>query len=107
MKKMTNIDELFTQAQEKVEQMKRQKILQDNREKKKQEAITMRRNILIGELITKYFPEVLKFQPRRTQAENSIEFELLELFVSMLADDKDYIERLKQQTATRKLLDNQ
>ena len=101
---MSSVDELIIQSQERVEQLKRQKILRDNQEKVKQEAITTRRNMLIGELISKHFPEVLNIQPRRTKSENKIAFETLEVFVSMLADDKEYIERLKQNIAARKSL---
>ena len=106
MNKVSNIDELINQSQDRVEQLKRRKILQDNKEKEKQDAINTRRYILIGKLICKYFPEVLKLQPRLTKAENNIEFKLLEVFISILADDKEYIGRIKQQATTRGLPDN-
>ena len=79
--------------------MKRQKRLQDNREKIKQEKIDIRRIIIIGKMVIKYFPQLLIFQPRRTVKENESEFEVLENLLFELAADKEYLEQLKQKVA--------
>ena len=64
-----------------------------NREAKKKK--DQRRNYIIGELISKYFPEVLKLEPG-TKAENAITFEPLEVFLSILSNDKILMKRLKK-----------
>lgn len=57
-------------------------------------------NCIIGELVTKYFPEVLKFEPG-TKAENAVTFEPLEAFLSELATDQELLKRIKKRTLAR------
>ena len=92
---MSSIDEKIVQAQEKVMHLKRQKRIEENQKKEYQRRIDDRRKFIIGELVVKYFPEVLNFQPRRTAEENKDEFASLENFLSTLATEKDYITQLK------------
>jgi hypothetical protein len=96
-----NIDDLIVKSQKRTAQLKQQKKERDIRERKQKEVITTRRKIIIGGIIEGYFPEVLKLQPQRTDAENEVEFALLEMVISLMAQDQDYIARLKEQANDR------
>ena len=65
---------------------------------KKTDALNTRRNIIIGETVSMFFPEVFRFQPRKTVAENAAEFAPLINFLSALAADREYVIQLKRKT---------
>ena len=90
------IEEQIAKELTKIEQLKRQKRSKDIREKRKKKEIDTRRQIIVGKLILKYFPEFLRLQPCRTEAENNIELETLNVLISILADDKQYVLELKK-----------
>ena len=92
---MASITEKIEAARKRVAQLERQKRAQEIREKNAREKINTRRNIIIGKMVEKYFPEVLEFIPRWAEAEDKVEFAPLEHFLSMLAADIEYIERIK------------
>lgn len=73
------IEERLAKANEKEEQYKHQKILQDNRRKVDQYKINLRRKILLGEIFIKHFPIVLEFTPGKSSMEDSKILELLEI----------------------------
>jgi hypothetical protein len=101
---MKNIDERIALNIERLEQLKRQKRIDDAREKKQRDAIDLRRKIIVGEMIVKYFPEILNFQPCRTTKETDIVFTPVKIFISILAEDEHYVSSLKEKVR-RKLLD--
>jgi hypothetical protein len=76
---------------EKRQQIIRQNKAREARQKKAEEAKSNNRNRIIGEIIAQYFPEVMRFQPRRSYKDNQVEFAPLICFVSTLAADKEYI----------------
>ena len=104
---MHKFKELDFSATAKLEYLERQKRLQKNREKKKQEALNIRRQIYIGKVIVELFPKTSEFQPRRTEAENTVEFEELINFVTLLAADKEYISKLIEKAKQKMLIENQ
>ena len=63
------------------------------------------RNYIIGELVSKYFHEILNFKPGNKE-HNSIEFAPFETFLKILADDKNLMERLKKEVIYRLSLDD-
>jgi len=63
--------------------------------------IDTRRQIIIGGIVLKYFPEVLRFNPKINNEENNIEFAPLANFLSVLSADKELVARLKEE-ASRK-----
>ena len=67
---MSTIDEQLAQTKEKIKRLERQKQLKKSREKRREDAINARRNLIIGKMVTEYFTELLCFQPRRTAKEN-------------------------------------
>lgn len=100
---MSTIDEQLAQTKEKIKRLERQKQLKKSREKRREDAINARRNLIIGKMVTEYFTELLCFQPRRTAKENKLEFELLADILSFLAADKKYLGQLKTKAAAKYL----
>ncbi|MBD5451953.1 MAG: hypothetical protein HDR25_04870 [Lachnospiraceae bacterium] len=68
-----------------LEQQRRNELKKERDAKKKKD---QRRNYIIGELFTKYFPEVLSLEPGN-QAQNTVIFEPVEAFLSALAEIKN------------------
>lgn len=101
---MKNINERISFNIERLEQLKRQKKIEDARDKKQKEAIDLRRKIIVGDMIVKYFPEILNFQPCRTTKETDIAFAPVKIFMSILAEDEQYVSLLKEKV--RKMLSN-
>ncbi len=81
----------------KLEQMRRAKQKRERDAKKKKDR---HRNYIVGELVTKYFPELMCLEPG-TNAENVDRFWRLEAVLSLLANNKELMEQLKKK-AVRK-----
>lgn len=79
-----------------VAELEQRRKAQANRDS--QERRDSRRNYIIGELVAKYFPEVLDFEPG-TKDENSVNFEPLEAFLYVLSTDPDMFDGLRKQAA--------
>lgn len=56
--------------------------------------IYIRRLIIIGGFATDYFPELLRFTPQETEAENEIEFAPLTNFFLFLSMRRNLLDRL-------------
>ncbi|MFP3153591.1 hypothetical protein LQZ18_04030 [Lachnospiraceae bacterium ZAX-1] len=97
---MLTINEQISKEREELKQLKRQQRAQNIKDRKTADAIDTRRKIILGEMVSKYFPEVLHFQPRQTRAENDFEFLPLANFLSMLAADKSYVSELGKKEST-------
>jgi len=54
-----------------------------------------RRNFIIGALVSKYFPEVMSFEPG-TNAENAERFQPLKGFLAELASDQELVGKIKE-----------
>lgn len=81
----------------KLEQQRRaeQKRERDIKKKKDQ-----RRNYIVGELVIKYFPELMRLEPGN-KAENVDRFWQLEAVLSVIADNKELMEQLKKKAARK------
>ena len=95
---MLTLAEQLAKEKESLVQLQRRQMAKEQREQKQKSKLDSRRRFIIGELIEKKFPELLNYQPRRTQAENKVEFAPLELFLDLLAADDEYLARLKAKT---------
>jgi hypothetical protein len=94
--KMTTLDDQIVKAVERVEQLNRRKKLQKQQEQKALAKKEKLRNAICGEIYSSIFPEdVARFQPRRSKAENEIEFAPFKKFLTALAGDPDYVTLLK------------
>ena len=97
---MMTIEERITKAKENVARLERERRLELKKEREAKKKKDQHRNYIIGELVTKYFPEVLKFEPG-TKAENAVIFEPLEEFLAELAANQELLKQLKQRTLAR------
>lgn len=91
---MSEDNNYIEDSRNRTEQLKRQRRLQKNREMTHQKKIDTRRKIIVGGIVIKYFPIILDIMPQLNEAANAIEFAKLEMAISMLANDEDYLARL-------------
>ena len=91
---MLTLEERIIRSNKKTKQLETQKKIKDKRECEARRKLDVRRNIKIGKIVSRHFPAVLTFQPHRTEAENDIEFALLDAVLSLLAKDKHYVSQL-------------
>ncbi|WMC91320.1 hypothetical protein [Kineothrix sp. MB12-C1] len=92
---MLTIEEKLIKADEQIKKLKQQQILDERRKKEAKRKKDQRRNYIIGELVTKFFPEVLYFEPGN-KADNVTIFLPLETFLQILSVDQELMSQLKQ-----------
>lgn len=56
--------------------------------------MAQRRNYIIGELVTKYFPGVTALEPQQNSSDNAAVFRPLEAFLLALSQDKELVREL-------------
>lgn len=105
--KMTTIEERTRNAKQKAEKEKQQRQLKQQAEIKERERKAQRRNIIIGRLVSQYFPEVLEFDPGNESQWNTEDFEPLEAFLLTLSSDTELVTQIKERAAYSTLADNQ
>lgn len=71
----------------------------ERKTRKSQEKQDQQRNYIIGELVVKYFPDLVKIEPGRNSDENAARFSLVETFLQVLSSDYDLVQKLKKQAA--------
>ncbi len=98
---MITLDEQIKQTEEKIAQLKRQRKIQLKKDRDIRKKKDQRRNYIIGELVSKHFPEVLNLEPG-TKAENAVTFASIESFLSALAADQELVNQIKEK-ATNKI----
>jgi len=91
---MFTLEERLVRSRDKKQQQENQRRIEEQREREAKRKLDTRRKIIVGGLVCKHFPEALQFQPRRTEAENEIEFALLDAVLSLIARDGDYLSRI-------------
>ena len=89
---MLKLDERSANANRRMKEAERQKRVKNREEKEAQNRRNQRRNFLIGELVTKYFPSVAAIQP-------GTQFENLEAILYVLSIDVELIDDLKDRAA--------
>lgn len=94
--KMLTIEERAANAEERIAKTRRQRSVEEKAARDKLKKLNDRRNYLLGELLCKYFPELMELEPGTTKAENAARFASFENFLSALADDPDLMEDLKE-----------
>lgn len=91
---MLSINERCANASKRADVAEHQQRVEQRKAHKEQKKITQRRCYIIGELVSKYFPEVEKFRPG-TKDKNTVEFGPLEAFLSELAADRELMEGIR------------
>jgi len=85
---MQSVSEHYRKAAT-LEQLKNRKKVQERRDLEARRKVEFRRHIIIGELVCKYFPDVMKYQPQRYKKDNAKEFADFERFLQVLATDTE------------------
>lgn len=93
---MQSIDERISKAQEKLTQLQQKKRIELRKKHEQEKKKNQRRNYILGELVTKYFPQLLKLEPGN-KAENAVTFKPFEMFLSKLAADQKITEWLAKE----------
>lgn len=96
--KMLTIEERSANANDCVIAAEHQQRQKEQRERDAQERKNRHRNYIVGELVSKYFPEVLTLEPA-TRDENIARFEPLEAFLYVLSTDYDLVKDLQDRAA--------
>lgn len=92
------IEERIENANQKIQAVEQKQRLQKMNTQETQRRKDQRRNYIIGELVAKYFPDVLALEPG-TQNENTTRFEPLEAFLYVLSTDYDLYQELQERAA--------
>lgn len=102
---MLSLEERIAKTKEKTKRLEEAQRIAQRKEREIRRKKDARRNYIIGALVSQYYPdEISRFEPKRTNAENADEFEPLETFLSVLADETETLELLKAKTKRRLLL---
>jgi hypothetical protein len=91
----TALNEKIVKAKDRIAKLEHQQRVEKRRTREAERKKNSRRYYVIGELVTKYFPEVQRFEPG-TKAENAVEFKPLETLLSVLAADQELMLILKK-----------
>lgn len=94
------ISERTQKGSKRIDAAKHQQRLEQEEAHNVQKKMGQRRNYIIGELVSKYFPEVRKIEPG-TPDENEARFQLVEAFLAVLANDQELVKQIKDQANSR------
>lgn len=97
----STLDERIAKSKEHTAKLERQKRQEQKRKRSAKKKKDQRRNYIIGELVSHYFPEVLKLEPG-TNEQNAVTFSSLESFLSVLASNQELIKQIKRDTTNNK-----
>ena len=77
------------------EQLKNRKKMQERREQEAKRKVDIHRNIIIGEMVCKYFPNVMEYQPQRSKSANAEVFKDFESVLEAIASDTELLACIK------------
>lgn len=100
IKKIPSIKERITVVKKEIEQLERKMRIADRNNREIQERRQKRQYYLIGELVSKYFPEVLCLNSEQA-TEDALSLKPLESFLSVLSTDQELVHQLKQRANDR------
>ncbi len=89
----TRLEERIARSKAHTAKLEQQRRAEQRKEREAEKKKNQRRNYIVGELVTKYFPEITAFDPG-TKAENMVRFEPLQRILSSLSTDTLLLERL-------------
>ena len=93
---MSNANERLKATLARVEQVKNQNKSRERREMEAKRKKDAHRNFIIGELVCKYFPSMMKYQPKQSKADTSSEFADFENFLFWLSDNPELVEGIRK-----------
>lgn len=97
---MLTINERTQKGSKRADAAKQRLCLEQKEAREAQKKMAQRRNYIIGELVSKYFPEVREIEPG-TPDENEARFQLVEAFLAVLANDQELVKQIKEQASSR------
>lgn len=80
-----SVEERLVQVKRKDEQLRQQKILDENRAKETRKKLDSRCLFIVGELFCKHFPIAQEITPGKSAEEDRLNFEHLDQFMEALA----------------------
>lgn len=96
--KMMSIKERTSNANRRIVAAEQKKRQEERAAQEAQRRNDSRRNYIIGELVTRYFPSLREYEPG-TDTENKSRFEPLEAFLYVLSTDYDLVRELQDRAA--------
>lgn len=96
--KIMSIEERTANANRRIDTAERKRRQEERSAQEAQRKKDSRRSYIIGDLVAKYFPDVLNVEPG-TDTENQSRFEHLESFLYVLSTDYDLVEKLRERAA--------
>ena len=96
--KIMSISERIASANKRIEAAERQHRQEERAAQEDQKKMDSRRNYIIGEQVTRYFPSLRECEPG-TKAENQTRFEPLEAFLYVLSTDYELVRELQDRAA--------
>lgn len=91
---MLTIEERISRSKERTKRLEIEQKLKIKREEEVKRKLDTRRQTFSGKLLEEYFPMLSQFQPQRTETESRTEFALLDVVLSLLAEDEAYVSQL-------------
>ena len=95
---MMSIKERTSNANRRIVAAEQKKRQEERAAQEAQRRNDSRRNYIIGELVTRYFPSLREYEPG-TDTENQTRFGSLEAFLHVLSADYDLVEELRERAA--------
>lgn len=102
----TKLEERIAKSKEHTAKLERLRRAEIKKQREIQKKNDQRRNYIVGELVTKYFPDLTELQPGN-KSENIARFEPLESFLSTLAADKQLVQQIKKKAASNTSVDGE
>lgn len=102
----TKLEDRIAKSKARTAKLEQLRKAEQRKEREAEKKINQRRNHIVGELVTKYFPEIRDLEPG-TKAENMVRFEPLEKVLSALSADTQLVNQLKQIAACPALADDE
>ena len=96
-------DGYMKDALERIEQLEHQRRLKKRRKDAQKRKDDLRRYIIIGKLVCRYFPKMMKYQPQYSDAGNAKEFSDLEEVLAFVAGHAEFLEAVKKRNTERTL----
>lgn len=96
---MNRTDDYVEDALKRIEQLEHQRRMKKRREDARKRKDDIRRYIIIGKLVCQYFPDMMKYRPQHSDAENVKEFLDLEEVLAFFAKHTEFLKAAKKQDA--------
>ena len=96
--KIMSIEERTVKANERIDAAENRRRQEERATQEAQRRRDSRRNYVLGELVTRYFPSLREYEPG-TDTENKSRFEPLEAFLYVLSTDYDLVRELQDRAA--------